>query len=530
MNSSATWSASTIPSELIGRIIDSLRVDDREQALTIACAACVCRTWNAEAASTWRSRATRTLPTESAGLIEVAPEFSQAGTLDAADWSSTAVTLRLNPSAPSPTPAAWRDLCRAYCAARESSLVSFDGLFSHEIAGFVPAAREGGSKGLVSFFGAGRLGSGFSQDVHLVLKSLQPEAWLECSAMAVVDALLEAFATRLRVELLASVEEGRVSFDALMRAVELLLPAELARAAASEIESATAHMGHTPDARTQRACLFGSSASAAPFAGGCEPVMMEIMRLLEFLCVDLLVLAWEAHSRAAKAQPPAQAAAPAQQPEAADDGGSGSAPDPSSSAAPRAPPRTGVIRLSSLVEALRDDAWAALCADLFVEPQTQTQPSSSADASSTPPSDAGVGGATWVAAAVAAAAAGAPPLGCASVTGACFVPLPMGALDAAARVEQAHARYVGGASSSSSSSGGGGATGRCFDLEDVSIPLSLPLARAIVARLEAWGASRVAFVRLSPDCDSNQLFPSFIAAQLPGPTLAGVAFVHILQD
>ena len=104
----------------------------------------------------------------------------------------------------------------------------------------------------------------------------------------------------------------------------------------------------------------------------------------------------------------------------------------------------------------------------------------------------------------------------------CLVPLSSGILVAAAHAEQAHARYVYGSRGSMQQS--------AFEVEDAAIPLPLPLVRRIVERLEAWGASRLAFLRLSPDCDSNQLFPVFIAGEMPGGILAGVACVQVLQD
>ena len=119
-------------------------------------------------------------------------------------------------------------------------------------------------------------------------------------------------------------------------------------------------------------------------------------------------------------------------------------------------------------------------------------------------------------------AAARPPLSCLSPTGACIIPLSDVSLAIAGRVQQAHARYVNGTHASSEPS--------YTEIEGEVIPISLSLTRQFVARLIAWGASRVAFVRLSPDCQSNQLFPVFIAGELAGDMIAGVACVQILQD
>ena len=498
-----------LPPELIGRIVDSLDVSEPTSGLAVAYAACVCRAWSAEVDTTWQLRATRTLPTEVADLDQAPAWFTRTRAMRDADWVSGPGTLRINSGAP----AAPRDMCRAWCAARECSDLSLGYSFSDDVFGLVDA---GGPQRLCLFYGAGRLGSGFSEDISAVLGRvagtyLPRGAYLELEqkADAVLDALLDALATRIRTDLLASEEPA--SFDALMRIVENLLPADLSSAAVSEIESATAHMGHTPDARTQRNCLFGSSsaggghASTARFAG-CEAVMTELMRLLEFLCEDLLDHAWLAQ-RDAVAQQAVSAAGSEAGPSSADtsEGDSDKTLD------------VRCLKLPSLVAALRDEAWAALCADLFAEPQ----PGGSDDV------------ATWV-----AAAAAAPPLSSAGTgdPGAIcidFTPLSIGALDAAAHVAAAHARHVNGPGVSVPQE----EQAHEFEVEDVTIPLALPLARAIVERLEAWGASRVAFMHLAvPDPDDTEVgprgedsawfFPSFIAGELQNGMLAGVAFVH----
>ena len=519
-------SMATLPPELLGRVVESLRIDDLAGGLAFTYAARVCRAWRDAVNSSWRYQAAVIVAPEEGGLEHVAPAYTQAGTLASMHWASSPRTLRINPGVDTATPAAWRSLCRAHCASKECS----------SLAASVMEPLASSPSHLCSLYGAGRLGSGLVQDAQLALKSVAPSAWLAPDAMAALDDLLEAFAGRLRAELLdatttsqgdpSSASGGSAgpsalpsSFDALLSAIETLLPAELAHAAVSELESATAHMGHTPEARTRRRCLFHSTASAAPFVG-CEGVLAELMRLLEFLCVDLLGIAWESAEESAGASAGEAAGESAGESAGASAGASASieGADPSeagtrsaaaASAADEAeaPPwkrGVGLLRRVALARALtHDPAWASLHTSLF--------------------------GTDGIAAAVegwAAAASSSLPLSCMSTTGACVLPLTRAGLEATGRAERAHARYVSGSRAHTALP----LPDASFEIDDVTVPVPLPIAQKLIERLEAWGASRVAFVRLNPDRDSNQLYPCAIAGELPGGVLAGIAFVQDMQD
>ena len=52
----------------------------------------------------------------------------------------------------------------------------------------------------------------------------------------------------------------------------------------------------------------------------------------------------------------------------------------------------------------------------------------------------------------------------------------------------------------------------------------------IACALMDWGAESIRAVRFHPDCDSNNLFPTLIVGELPGPALCGFAFVMDIQD
>ena len=52
----------------------------------------------------------------------------------------------------------------------------------------------------------------------------------------------------------------------------------------------------------------------------------------------------------------------------------------------------------------------------------------------------------------------------------------------------------------------------------------------IACALMDWGAESIRAVRFHPDCDSNNLFPTLIVGELPGPALCGFAFIVNRQD
>ena len=159
-----------------------------------------------------------------------------------------------------------------------------------------------------------------------------------------------------------------------------------------------------------------------------------------------------------------------------------------------------------------DEAWAELCCSLF----------GTADAIA---GDSAFDALTaWASAAETLA-----PLSCAGCEGAAFVPLSVGALEAVERASRAHTRYVS-CSHSSSATAPPLQWKSTFELDNVTVPVALPVALDAVRKLEAWGASRVAFVRFTPDCDSNTCYPAFVVGELADGMLAGLAVVQVLQD
>ena len=52
----------------------------------------------------------------------------------------------------------------------------------------------------------------------------------------------------------------------------------------------------------------------------------------------------------------------------------------------------------------------------------------------------------------------------------------------------------------------------------------------IACALMDWGAESIRAVHFHPDCDSNNLFPTLIVGELPGPALCGFAFIVNRQD
>ena len=468
-----------LPGELLPRVFDAL-----DCLASRASACCVCRQWSNEVAVGWQSceAEARACAQQLPGFSQAPQAFVEAGTLDELQWASAPGVLRYEPNAPAST-AGWRGLCRARCAA--SSLLTISNTLAVGMQLPFFCQDECVVNSCVRFFGPGRLGCGFSADVYMTLKAVAPAATLSPGAQATLDELLARLVAKLRAAL-PQLEERSPTLDELFEAIEAVHPPALASAAVQELESATPHLGHTPQARTNRPCLFNTAASAAAFAG-LGAVLPECMRLMEFLCVDLLGLADTARER--RTEHPA-----------------------------------GIIERTDIIVAVRNDAaWGDLCSSLFGSaPSSPFLLYGSADAEL---AGAGVRDLeAWASAATKAA-----PLSCAGCEGAAFVPLSVGALEAVERATRAHTRYVSCAGSSS-------ATApppqwkSTFELDNVTVPVALPVALDAVRKLEAWGASRIAFVRFSPDSDSNTCYPAFVVGELPDGMLAGLAVVQIVQD
>ena len=61
-----------------------------------------------------------------------------------------------------------------------------------------------------------------------------------------------------------------------------------------------------------------------------------------------------------------------------------------------------------------------------------------------------------------------------------------------------------------------------YELEDA--------ADRIACALKEWGAESIRAVHFRPDSDSNNLYPTLIVGELPGPALCGFAFIVDRQD
>jgi hypothetical protein len=329
----------------------------------------------------------------------------------------------------------------------------------------------------VGCFGAGRLGSGFAGDAYSVLAAVAPGWQIEPQAMALLDHLLDTLVARLRDELGAV--DAPSQLDDLFEVVARVLPPKLAQPAVAEVESATAHMGHTPHARTSRPSLISSSSTAARLGSGCDGVMGELRRLLDFLVTDVVCLV---HERAIqcmeRSATPAGSSSPA--------GGS-----------PRA--ARLVIRASAVVEALSgDEAWVECCTRLA------TTGRGMGEAEAADPIGA------W-----AAGAMSEIPLSCVGAHGAVVMPVPSSLLGSLRLPNH-----------------GLGSEGepQLFEMEGVSTPLPLSAARELLVRLTAWGASCVSLVHFSPDPrGSDQLHPAFLMGEMAGGMLAGVAMMVQLR-
>lgn len=455
-----------LPGDLLLRVFDAL-----DCLASRAAACCVCRQWSNEVAVGWQSCEAEARLQELPGLSQAPQAFIEAGTLDDSRWASAPGVLRYEPDAP----VSWRGLCRARCAA--SSLLTICNTLA--VGTQLPffCQEECVLDSCVCFVGPGRLGCGFAADVNMTLKSVAPATRLSPDAQATLDELLARLVAKLRAAL-PQLDERSPTLDELFKAIETVHPPALANAAIQELESATPHLGHTPQARTNRPCLFSTAASAAAFVG-LGTVLPECMRLMEFLCVDLLGLADAAR-------------------EAREDG-------------LQTPPCWVIERADLLVALNNDAAWGELCSSLF-----RAAPSSGAGVEALE---------AWAAAPTKAA-----PLSCAGSEGAALVPLSVGALEAVERATRAHTRYVSCAGSSSASAPPPAQWKSMFELDNVTVPVALPVALGAVRKLEAWGASRVAFVRFSPDRDSNTCYPALVVGELPDGLLAGLAVVQIVQD
>ena len=354
------------------------------------------------------------------------------------------------------TPGVWRDLYRAVHAAYDAaSFCHIEKLWL--LGGIIPVTET-------SIIGAGRIGSGLIIDAHHCLKSVMPACQgFDQDAQTYFDGLLGAVASQLKATLLAtgsgaaagasssaaSAPAAIMTVDDVFNAVDAVLPPALASAARSDVESSTSHMGHDPERRTQRKCLFTTAAARSVFGSICDPIMEEIMRVLEFLCVDLFTIVNEMH-----------------------DGG------------PHGLSR--VLTAVDVCNALRqDEAWTGL-----IESALGVDDTWAAWNGNGPPPPHPV------------------PLSCMGVVG--------GQLELI-NLEEACAQV------------GGAADHPPPPIFTNSYVCTANL-REVWKCLARWGATRGAIMLVRASPDSNNRWPLFVAAELPGGMLAGLAAVADVQD